>query len=317
MKEIKVLFVDDDQDDFIITEKHLSKVKRLNFILERASKYEEALEMIKNKDYDVYLIDYMLGVKNGIELVLEAKEYLSGKPVIFLTGQKNNNIDIEAMKVGAADYITKDKIDSCLLERTIRYAINRKNLERKLRHQEELKSLIFETTSAAICLVDVASGDIMKTNSSFKRMFDLEEAMGINFDDFLEINEYSQVLYDHSFKRTQVCPRDVEQCPCYDQPVEVNIKTGGKTLNPPLSCKMSCRIIQIMNGKEQAIRVVTFVDITKQKMAERRLVSAHKKLQDIITNYGLKNKDAAIILSLADLDLDKIEHTEEMKKWIG
>jgi len=317
MKDIRVLFVDDDNDDFVIIEKHLSKIKNLNFIMERSSKYEEALEMMKKKEYDVYLIDYMLGVKNGIELVSEAKDILSGKPIIFLTGQKNNNIDIEAMKAGATDYITKDKIDPCMLERTIRYAINRKSLERKLRQEKELKSLIFETTSSAICLIDVFSGDIIESNKSFKKMFNLESATGINFQDFFEINEYSNTLYDNSFKNSHNCPRDVSLCPCHEQPLEVNIKAGGKAFTPPLSCKMSCRVIKKINGEEQFLRVVTFVDITKQKMAERRLIESYKKLQEIIKSYGLETKNAAIILSLADLNLDKIEHTEEMKKWIG
>ena len=72
-------------------------------------------------------------------------------PFIFLTGQGNREVDMEAMKLGAADYLAKDRIDASLLERTIRYAIERQRL------LQEQKTLV-EELQEALSQVKVLSG---------------------------------------------------------------------------------------------------------------------------------------------------------------
>src|SRR5207249_11403069 len=75
---------------------------------------------------DICLIDYRLGARNGIELLRQALERGCVAPVILLTGQGEHEIDLQAMKAGAADYLVKGRLDAGLLERSIRYAIERK-----------------------------------------------------------------------------------------------------------------------------------------------------------------------------------------------
>jgi two-component system, cell cycle sensor histidine kinase and response regulator CckA len=70
-RPIKVLLVDDDEDDFILTRDFFSEIKRQRYELEWASSYEKALETIANRDHDVYLFDYRLGGRSGLELLKE------------------------------------------------------------------------------------------------------------------------------------------------------------------------------------------------------------------------------------------------------
>src|SRR3989339_763218 len=98
--------------------------------------------------YDVYLLDYRLGGHTGLELLHEAAERNIKTPLIFLTGYGDHRIDLEAMKAGAADYLVKDQINAPLLERSIRYAIERKHSEDAIRkHKEHLEEIVEERTA--------------------------------------------------------------------------------------------------------------------------------------------------------------------------
>src|SRR5687768_5179704 len=121
MKEnsVKILLVEDDEDDYILTCDLLSEVKDTNYETVWVSRYVDALDAIRNGDHDVCLIDYRLGEGTGIELLHQARAAGCRVPMILLTGQGGQDIDIEATKAGAADYLVKGKIEAPLLERTI------------------------------------------------------------------------------------------------------------------------------------------------------------------------------------------------------
>ena len=123
---IKVLLVDDDEDDYLITRDLLLDVEALEYDLDWISSYEEALEAIERNQHDIFLIDYRLGQRDGMQLLHEALDGGCTAPIILLTGQGDRKVDMEAMKAGAADYLVKGKIDHSMLERSIRHSIERK-----------------------------------------------------------------------------------------------------------------------------------------------------------------------------------------------
>jgi diguanylate cyclase (GGDEF)-like protein len=126
---IKVLLVEDDEDDYIMTRDLLSEITGENFELEWVSTYNPALESMQENNCDVYLLDYRLGEHTGLDLMRKAMKNGCRGPVIILTGQGDREIDLEAMKAGAADYLLKNQLNAPLLERSIRYAIERKRTE--------------------------------------------------------------------------------------------------------------------------------------------------------------------------------------------
>lgn len=129
---IKILLVDDDEDDYVVTRDLLTEVDRWRHELEWVSNYETALKVMKRKEHDLFLLDYHLGEHTGLELMQEAIEDGCKTPVILLTGQGDHETDMEAMRAGAADYLVKGKIDAALLERSVRYAIERKKAEEQI-----------------------------------------------------------------------------------------------------------------------------------------------------------------------------------------
>ncbi len=120
---IKVLLIDDDEDDYLLTRELLSEVGIGRYALDWASSYEEGLKVAGLGKHDVCLVDYRLGERTGVQLIREARQPRISTPMILLTGQGNREIDLEAMEAGATDYLVKNETPAALMERTIRYAL--------------------------------------------------------------------------------------------------------------------------------------------------------------------------------------------------
>src|ERR1700738_4049219 len=106
---IKVLLIDDDEDDYLLTRELLSQVKGGKYALDWASSYEEGLKVAGRLEHHVCLVDYRLGKRSGVQLIREARESRLTTPMILLTGQGNREVDVEAMQAGATDYLVKDE----------------------------------------------------------------------------------------------------------------------------------------------------------------------------------------------------------------
>lgn len=142
--KIRVLLVEDDEDDYVLTRTLVSSRENANIRLDWIDNYEAALEAIQRNEFDVYLIDYRLGENTGIDLIQEAFRSGSKAPMILLTGQDDLSVDYSALELGAADYLVKGRIDAQVLGRSIRYA---------LRQAETLAELAKKTrTNTGRCL---------------------------------------------------------------------------------------------------------------------------------------------------------------------
>lgn len=120
---IKVLLIDDDEEDYILTRYIFDEFKSDKFSLEWIDNYADGLEALKKRLHDIILLDYHLGEKNGLELLREAIDSGCRAPIILLTGQGDEEIDLQAMQAGAADYLVKSELEAPLLERSIRYSL--------------------------------------------------------------------------------------------------------------------------------------------------------------------------------------------------
>ncbi len=128
---VRLLIVEDDEDDYLITRDLLdARQDQLACTVEWSRTYDEALSAILAQSHDVYLIDYRLGERTGLELIREAFASRPVAPVIMLTGQPTQELDLEATALGATDFLTKQGLASDDLERSIRNAINHQKAER-------------------------------------------------------------------------------------------------------------------------------------------------------------------------------------------
>lgn len=158
---LRVLLIDDDQEDQILTRDLLSESMGDRVHLDWVSTYEAALTAVRECQHDAYLLDYRLGARTGLQLLQEPELKSCNAPIIFLTGQGEREVDLEAMRLGAADFLTKDGLTAATLERTLRHSLERHRDRAELKRLNEvLETRVAERTrdleraNAALRLAD-------------------------------------------------------------------------------------------------------------------------------------------------------------------
>lgn len=174
---LKILIVEDDEDDYFLLYEELSCIELWKLQVDWVSTFEEAIEKIGSSTYDVYLFDYNLGSYNGLELIetLSKKGLIS--PVIMITGQYDKKIDMRAMQAGVDDFLVKGRFDAELLERSIRYAIERKRMEKQ---KEEFISVVSHELRTPLTAIKGSMGLILlgttgPVSEETKKMVDVSE----------------------------------------------------------------------------------------------------------------------------------------------
>ena len=195
----RVLLVEDDEDDFILTRELLSEVEGQRFALDWAKNFQEGLRQMCLNQHDVVLLDYRLGAHNGVELLCAALERGCQAPIILLTGSGQHHVDLQAMQAGASDYLVKTQLHSHSLERSIRYAIQRKRAAALaafeqarlaafgaqvgliLTRRDSLDTILQGCAQAMAQYLNATLAQIF-TFDKRKRTFDARAAAGISFD---------------------------------------------------------------------------------------------------------------------------------------
>lgn len=197
-EHIRILYVDDDPDDFFLVKSLLKTIDEPVYLVEHASSYEEALEKIKER-FDIFLVDYILGKETGLELIKEIKSHQMHAAVILLTGVSVGNLDREALQLGASDYLVKGEFDAAKLDRTFRYAHRNSLIKEDLGLAGEKFRSIFELASDPFLLIDKDSKILEANPSSFTKFEFVEE-----FSSSSSIGYFSELIEDPILKNQMI-----------------------------------------------------------------------------------------------------------------
>jgi len=173
-KFTRVLLVDDEEDEFVLARDLLRRAGPGRFRLEWASTFDAGLDLLSDNLVDVCLVDYRLGSQTGLDFIREAQS-TSAVPLILMTGRGDRAIDADAIAAGAADYLDKSELTPALLERSIRYAIDRATTMSHLRKSEELHRSIIASTPEGL-LVLSAGGCVLAANPAAGRILQIVPA---------------------------------------------------------------------------------------------------------------------------------------------
>src|SRR6478672_4950897 len=152
--EVRILIVDDDEDDFFITSEYLKDIQEYRLKIDWRYRFNDAVEQLQLRNYDMYFVDYRLGAKTGLDFLKEAVKLGCEEPIVLLTGKGNKDVDIEAMQMGATDYLIKTELTTDKLERCIRYSLERTAYLKALRANEKKYRSIFELSKDAVFIAD-------------------------------------------------------------------------------------------------------------------------------------------------------------------
>lgn len=140
IETIEILLFEDNPGDTGLIEAMLEDFTDFSYELKNAETLDEGLGLLKERQFDVILLDLGLPDSEGISTFLDVHKKSPGTPIIILTGLTDEKTGINAVKKGAQDYLVKGQVESKLLERSIKYSIERKKSEKELKETvEELK----------------------------------------------------------------------------------------------------------------------------------------------------------------------------------
>lgn len=135
MKALRLLVVDDDEGD----RKQIGRVMRQSGIQAdciEATNLEEGLSACERGDFDCAIIDYRLPGEDGLGVITALHVRFPDMAIIMSTGQGDEMVATEAMKRGAADYISKSRMNAATFQRTIEHALEKTALQRQIRQQK-------------------------------------------------------------------------------------------------------------------------------------------------------------------------------------
>ena len=258
---IKVLLIEDDEDDVLLTKEYLQESEYYSFDVEWESNPKKAKERMTNGQYDVFLIDYRLGSENGLDLIKYAQDKGVLVPCILLTGQGDLKVDLDASRFGAADYLVKTELSGSLLERSIRYALSQAHVIRELDEKEKKYRSLFERSIDPIFLANEEM-KLIDVNGAFLNYFNftLKEALTITIHDLFKNEE--DYLYCHATLKEAEQIRDFE--------VALVNKAGERKV-----CLLNCVFIPDQASDFCCYQGIVH-DLTLRKKAERDMLLAER-----------------------------------------
>jgi PAS domain S-box-containing protein len=257
---VRVLIVDDDEEDFFITSEYIRNIEGRRFAIDWCYRYSNALKCIIERSHDIYFIDYYLGAKTGLDLMKEALQKQCEQPLILLTGMGNLNIDMDAMQAGAFDYLVKAELNTEKLERCIRYALDRAAVLKTLKTNEKKFRTIFEQSRDALFLMDekLFFKDVNHISSELLGC-DKNELLQLSLYDFLDDKRDALLIKEQLLLHGNVANK------------EINLISGRAE-------KKCCIIsVSIVKDEEDNLYIQGIIhDITDLKNEEKATLQAEK-----------------------------------------
>ena len=295
-KLIKVLLVDDDEDDYFLTREYFQDLLNWKFDITWCSTFREAVKNIKENKYDLYLFDYLLGESTGIELIDQACQLDCEEPIILLTGKGDTKIAVEALRLGAADYLIKSELDAEKLERSIRYALERTSVLKALRHSERRYRRIFEESNDFLFISDLA-GNIIDFNTSASVLTGYSEE-DLKLKNILEIIEEPEFETDWE---------NIKDHTIHDQEVRLLTKDGDKKY-----CLLSA---SVEVDDDHAYIQGRLHDMTARKQSERERLFSEKmavtgRLVRMLA-HEVRNPLTNVNLSAEQLEMELVDEDQK------
>lgn len=216
---IRVLLIEDNSYFVQVLQELFKEVADIDFEVIHRKTLQEGLNCLKEKHFDVLLLDLTLPDSHGVDTFRRAKKHSPEIPIVILTGLSDDFIGLQAVKEGIQDFLPKGEFDGKGLMRSLRYAIERKKVEREVwvlsQKLQELvvfrSSELKETRENYHALVQALPDIIFKLNPEGEFIFvnDAIKSLGYTPEELMG-KHFSKIVHPEDFKkvsRTHVLPK--------------------------------------------------------------------------------------------------------------
>jgi signal transduction histidine kinase len=179
---MRVLLLEDDEDDYLILKDTFSEIPNKPFALDWVQNLDSFIRELHQQRHEVYLIDYRLPLQNGIEIIKAAIGDGFNGPFILLTGLDNADVDHRALEIGASDYLVKGKFTPEILERSLRYSIKQAQSFKELRSLNQNLELRVQERTVEL---ENANFTLLRAKEELERMLEWEKGLNEHKTRFL------------------------------------------------------------------------------------------------------------------------------------
>ena len=194
---VRVLLIDDESSRFVITRDLFDVRYPGRFAFDWAGSFADGLAAIRLSRHDVYLVDHRIGGQRGVELVAAVAAECQA-PLIVTSEHENHELDVAALRAGAADYLVREVHDVAHLEHAIRYALQQHRLLTQLEQERDLLRALMENLPESIYFKDAASRFLRVSKSKALRsgLSDAVDAVGKTDFDFFSSEDAQAAFAD-------------------------------------------------------------------------------------------------------------------------
>jgi diguanylate cyclase (GGDEF)-like protein len=187
---LNILLVEDNPGDARLLVEILKEENTFSAELHHAERLRDALAILKKEKIDIILLDLSLPDSFGFETFSCMHEHAQGVPIVLLTGTDDETLAVKALKQGAQDYLFKGQVDSSLLVRSIKYAIERQHLLLEMEKARELEQhLAYHDVLTSLPNRLLFYDRLQQALAHAKRYSGLLAIMFIDLDGFKQIND--------------------------------------------------------------------------------------------------------------------------------
>jgi PAS domain S-box-containing protein len=278
--QISILIIEDNEGDLRLITEMLKESASVPFDFSKAELIKDAEKLLSMKRFDIAILDLNLPDSYGFEGLEKITSLRPGLPVIVLTGIEDEAVGLEAVHKHASDFLVKGQINSALLVKSIRYAIERKRFEELIRHAKEDWERTFDTVPDLIAVLD-KEHRVVRVNKAMAARLGLtpKEAVG----------KHCYEVVHGTTKPPDICPHALT---CQD-----NREHSAELFEPRLdgdflvTTTPMCNVDGTLIGSIHVAR-----DITARKRQEEELNKLNRTLR------ALSDSNHALMLAENEID---------------
>jgi len=235
VEAVTVLLVEDNPGDVGLMKANLEESTHTRFTVLSADRLQKAVDMIPVESPSIILLDLGLPDSSGLSTVEAMVKAAGPIPIIVLTGLSDEQLGLDAVRLGAQDYLVKGRVDADDLDRAIRYSIQRRRAVEELRESNQRYHSLFKDNHAVMLMIDPVTGDIVDVNEAAVDFFGYtrERFTTINVTDIIpeptekvfgHLGRSASKDQQHFFIQTRISDGSLRDVELFSGPINVHGK---------------------------------------------------------------------------------------------